>query len=315
MVPQTFDEHVRARQERAWAAGFFDGEGWAAARRRGIRRYPVAMINQAGSSGVPEVLVRFRAAVGGIGSIRGPLVKPGRRDLYRWCASSRGDVRCVYECLRPWLGSVKRTQFRDALSIPAVHEMPVSSSAEEQRAWAAGLFDGEGSTMRMPHRSHVGYFIAEAAVTQSGDAGAPQVLSRFRAAVGGLGKIYGPFKQKRARKGVYRWRVGMQQDIEAVVHLLWPSLSDLKRAQAEEVLVVLRSQPPLPRGNPAWGSHKAHCVHDHEYATARVRPYVSRRGGTQRRDSKQCLACSREQAAAKRAATRANSSSSNYLLK
>ena len=39
------DNHVLA-----WAAGFFDGEGWAAAKQRGVQ----SRINQAGLDGIPE---------------------------------------------------------------------------------------------------------------------------------------------------------------------------------------------------------------------------------------------------------------------
>lgn len=262
-----------------------------------------------GDSGVPEVLTRFRHAVGGVGSVGPCYSRPGAKPLYRWCVSSRGDVRAVYERIGPWLGEVKRAEFRDSLFISAQDETVVARSSDEEVAWAAGLFDGEGSTMLMPHRTHAGYFIGEAAVTQSGARGIPEVLTRFRNAVGGAGKVYGPIRQKRSRKDVYRWKAQTQTEIEHVVQQLWPWLGAVKRVQAGQVLRVFRSQAPLPRGNPAWGSYKAHCVHGHEYATARIRRYVRRRqGGTQRRDSKQCLACAREQAAAKRKARRGNSS-------
>ena len=58
------------RHELAWAAGFFDGDGWAAAvrQRRRRTRQPAARINQAGD-GVPETLIRFRGALGGLGSL------------------------------------------------------------------------------------------------------------------------------------------------------------------------------------------------------------------------------------------------------
>jgi len=44
----------------AWAAGFFDGEGWANRQRRGVN----SRINQASLDGVPEVLMKFRRLVG-----------------------------------------------------------------------------------------------------------------------------------------------------------------------------------------------------------------------------------------------------------
>src|SRR5437016_14314230 len=81
------DEH-----ELAWAAGFFDGDGWAALVRAKGRRtgQPHAQINQGSVAGVPEVLVRFRNAVG-VGRVVGPKIKEGRLPLYCWLATSRGD--------------------------------------------------------------------------------------------------------------------------------------------------------------------------------------------------------------------------------
>ena len=85
------------RYELAWAAGFFDGEGWADLARQEGRRtgQPMARVNQADPDGVPEVLVRFQRALGGIGTIGGPRVEEGRIDLYRWHVSSRGDVELL----------------------------------------------------------------------------------------------------------------------------------------------------------------------------------------------------------------------------
>src|SRR5207247_4911519 len=64
------------RFDLAWAAGFFDGEGWANAVAQEGRKtkQPQARINQADPNGVPEVLLRFQRAVGGLGRIGGPYV-------------------------------------------------------------------------------------------------------------------------------------------------------------------------------------------------------------------------------------------------
>jgi hypothetical protein len=58
------------RHELAWAAGFFDGEGWAnAVAQTGRRtRQPHAQINQSDDYDVPAVLERFLSAVGSEGS-------------------------------------------------------------------------------------------------------------------------------------------------------------------------------------------------------------------------------------------------------
>ena len=283
------DEH-----ELAWAAGFFDGDGWAASVRYGRRssRRPMAQINQADANGVPEVLTRFRDAVG-VGRVAGPKIEAGRQDLYWWVASSRGDVKRTGELVGPWLSSEKRVQFADTAGLTFEHG-PRSSSA-----WAAGFFDAEGSTCLSDHRSHSGFKYVEATITQGGSESMPEELIRFHRIVG-VGNLYGPYEQDGANELVYRWRVQTLDGVRLVLHVLLPWLGGVKRVQALRAIEMMDDQPALPRGRPDWGSHKSHCVHGHEYATGRIRPYVSRGIDVPRRASKQCLVCSREQARAQR---------------
>ena len=279
------DEH-----ELAWAAGFFDGDGWAAlvGGGRGRRRRPMAQINQADANGVPEVLTRFRDAVG-VGRVAGPKIEDGRQDIYRWVASSHADVRQTGELIGPWLSSEKRVQFADTAGLTFEHR-PGSTPA-----WAAGFFDAEGSTCLSDHRSHPGFSAIEATITQGSVASVPQELERFKELVG-VGEIYGPYEQSGANELVYRWRVHRLDAVRQVLHLLLPWLGDVKRIQALNAIVTMDRQPSLPRGRPEWGSHKTRCINGHEYATGRIRAYVSRGVGVQRRPSKQCLVCTREQA-------------------
>lgn len=285
------DEH-----ELAWAAGFFDGDGWTALVRSGERRRrrPMARINQAGTGGVPQVLTRFREAVG-VGRVAGPKIEEGRQDLYWWVASSHRDVARAGELIGPWLSSEKRAQFSTAMGLQ------FSRAPRSSRAWAAGLFDAEGSTCLSEHRSHEGYKSIEATITQGSIGGAPDELVRFQEVVA-TGQLYGPYEQEDANELVYRWRLQTLDGVRQVVHVLLPWLGDVKRAQALIAIETMDRQPALPRGRPEWGSHKTHCVHGHEYATARLRPYVSRGKGIERRPSKQCLVCVRERARAKRSA-------------
>lgn len=282
------------RHELAWAAGFFDGEGWAnAVAQTGRRtRQPHAQINQSDDHGVPAVLDRFLRVVG-VGRIGGPERKPDRIDRYWWIASSRPDVKRVAELLDPWLGDVKRAAFAAALAavLPGPRAHP---TGVELLAWAGGLYDGEGSASLAPHRTHEGHFSPEISVTQSG-VGIPEVLERFRAVVG-RGHIDGPYTQKGATLPIFRWKTSAIKDVEQVTYLLSPWIGAVKREQAHRVSRVLVEQGSLPRGNPAWGNRRTHCVNGHEYATARVRPYVPRRGGTKRRDNQQCLVCVRDAA-------------------
>ena len=293
------DEH-----ELAWAAGFFDGDGWAALVRAKGRRtgQPHAQINQGSVTGMPQVLTRFLRAVG-VGRVAGPKIEPGRQPLYRWVASSRGDVIRTGTLIGPWLSDQKRAQFAAAVGLC------FDAMAIDAPAWAAGLFDAEGSTSLSDHRSHAGYKYAEATVTQSSPGPIPEELERF-AHVVGLGRVYGPYEQEGATELVYRWRAQQVDEIRRVIHLLQSWLGLVKRQQAFRCLAVVDGQPALKRGRADWGSHKTHCVHGHEYETARRRPYVSRGKGVVRRASKQCLTCVREQARIRRTKTADNGRSS-----
>ena len=135
------------RHELAWAAGFFDGEGWAGKSKRGVQ----AQINQAGPDHVPAALARFQAALGGLGRIGGPTREPKRKDMYRWVVSSRNDVELVLQLLKPWLGPVKLCQVARATGL-AVSSAEARTGDDEWRAWAAGLFDGEGCSALLRHR-------------------------------------------------------------------------------------------------------------------------------------------------------------------
>jgi hypothetical protein len=284
------------RYELAWAAGFFDGEGWAALDRREKRRtgQPHARVNQADPNGVPQVLVRLQTALGGLGRIGGPYVEEGRIDLYRWEVSSRGDVELLHHFLAPWLGDVKLRAFATALERPSARSR-AATPTDEWRAWAAGVWDGEGSAYLLDHRTHAGYKIGELAITQGGEGGAPELLCRFVSVVR-RGHLNGPYDQDNTNLDVFRWKTSARADVLATIQELWPWMSDVKRQQADGVRAVLLSQAPLPRGRPDWGSYKTHCVHGHEYATARVRPYSPRGRGVPVRENHRCLQCLREYA-------------------
>ena len=109
--------------ERAWAAGFFDGEGsvsvGGSSFERPAYRQPSMEIPQSSAHGVPDSLVRFQAAVGA-GSITGP--RPPRNPWarlpsYRWALGGHRKVEMVAGLLWPWLGSAKRMQIEWALSL------------------------------------------------------------------------------------------------------------------------------------------------------------------------------------------------------
>lgn len=290
------------RTELAWAAGFWDGEGSAYLVRGAgrVTHQPHARVNQAGVTGVPEVLVRFERAVG-VGRVDGPIIVDGKEPLYRWEISSRDDVRAVFDALRPWLGTVKRSQFCAVLGTAVPRQGSASRDRDESIAWAAGLFDGEGSTCLVRHGSHAGYFVLEANISQSSRSGEPEVLRRFRETFG-LGHVYGPYAPAdRSHAPVYKWRLYRREHIQWMIAAMGSQLGPVKRAQAAGAIATVLAQLPLPRGNPAWGNRKTYCARGHRYDTARLRPFKGRgKSTTAPRPSHQCLACVREDARERR---------------
>ena len=277
----------------AWAAGFFDGEGWANRQRRGVN----ARINQAGLDGVPEVLTKFQRIVG-VGRIHGPVIVEGRQPLYYWDATSRPDLLRVVERIGPWLCLVKRAEFERTLGGPLSPQVWPGSMSEEL-AWAGGFFDGEGSTYLEKHRTHADYFVPRLHVTQSAWGGVAPELIRFRAAMGGIGTISGASKNKREGKPYRRWRAYAEDAVQLGLHLLLPYIGQVKRLQAIAAMEVIHSQARLPRGNPSFGPAGArYCLRGHDKWNARVRPF--KRRGKNEEDTlnhlRRCLACVREDA-------------------
>ena len=282
--------------ELAWAAGFFDGEGWANRQRRGVH----SRINQAGSDGIPEVLTKFRRIVG-VGRIHGPVIVEGRQPLYYWDATSQPDLRQVVDRIGPWLCPAKRAEFERTLgeTLPA-QVWPGSMS--EELAWAGGFFDGEGSTCLDKHRTHADFYVPVLYVPQSSSEGVAPELVRLQKAIG-FGTISGIRKSKPPWKPYRRWRVFTIEKVFRALHMLWPFIGAVKREQAQRAMRVVLAQPDLVRGNPAFGVAGArYCLRGHDKWNARIRPFKGR--GKNEEDPqnhlRQCLTCVRESARAKR---------------
>ncbi len=95
--------------ERAWAAGFFDGEGNVVRRKdNGI----IVQIDQVDR----DSLDRFREAVGA-GHVLGPYgpYQANRQAYYKFSACGVVNVQTIYDALGPYLGLVKSMQFETAL--------------------------------------------------------------------------------------------------------------------------------------------------------------------------------------------------------
>lgn len=116
----------------------------------------------------------------------------------------------------------------------------MESGSEHDLAWAAGIFDGEGSTstyipkgQKNPRR--------QMAVSQGGLPGQlPSVLTRFKRIVG-VGNVTGPY-----RNGLYYWKTARQDTIDHAGVTLWPYLSVEKRAQFAIAAIRMNRSVPGP---------------------------------------------------------------------
>lgn len=101
---RTFD-----REQLAWCAGFFDGEGCVCLSKKNIR----IQIFQCDR----DVLDRFMAATQ-MGIVRGPYASAGRprgREQWCWYVDGFEKVQATIAILWRNLGSVKKTQARPLL--------------------------------------------------------------------------------------------------------------------------------------------------------------------------------------------------------
>ncbi len=104
----------------------------------------------------------------------------------------------------------------------------------EELAWAAGFFDGEGSTTvqrRDKERK------SDRPVMSIQQTGTGEELFRFLKAVDD-GKIYGPYKRKNPKhKPFYQYMLIGFNRVLPVIEKLWPFLCSDKREQAMSTLI------------------------------------------------------------------------------
>lgn len=114
-------------------------------------------------------------------------------------------------------------------------------------AWAAGFFDGEGTTHLGKSTKGDRFTKPKLTIPQK----ELECLARFRKALGNRGTIYGPIKQKRDSE-IYHYSIQKAKEVDETLTLLWPFLSDVKKNQATKAgfqLGIIRS-PRIgrPRG-------------------------------------------------------------------
>jgi hypothetical protein len=209
-------------------------------------------VSQGGDPGKPPiVLLHFRNVLNGRGNITGPY----NGYLFYWKTTRIAVIDEVAAELWPFLSQEKRDQFIAATRLTG--NAPFDSTATWTRpgstevAWAAGLFDGEGSVSVSGTGTRPSYPQPSMEVPQSGEHGIPDALVRFRDAIG-YGSITGPHPPRSpwGRLPGYRWELGGHLAVEGVAAKLWPWLGSVKRLQIEWAL-------SLVHGAMARGAHRS----------------------------------------------------------
>ena len=103
------------REELAWAAGFFDGEGHIGLEKasRPTQMCPRIQVTQT----EPLTLERFRHAVGGLGTINGPYNHGGsdKKPTWRYTTNRFEHAQAVVAALWLFLSAPKRAQIANTI--------------------------------------------------------------------------------------------------------------------------------------------------------------------------------------------------------
>jgi hypothetical protein len=138
-------------------------------------------------------------------------------------------------------------------------------------AWAAGLFEGEGSI----HVSSQGNRYRWPRVQITLGSTDHDVVARFVEIVG-VGRIHTQTRPNRNHRTMYRWDVrGLEA--AAILKAFMPWLGARRRAKAEEALALV-AQMNVPNGK------KTHCPHGHPYDEENTSWF---------RGARRCRACNR----------------------
>ncbi len=115
----------------------------------------------------------------------------------------------------------------------------------EERAWLAGIFEGEGCFSGR-FESGPG---KDRTVTAKVAMSDRDTVEKFHRLIG-LGNISGPHLDSRGKsKPMWKWTVSSFELFQQTVCYLWPWLGERRRAKATELLKGYSSWQPRPKGS------------------------------------------------------------------
>lgn len=141
-------------------------------------------------------------------------------------------------------------------------------------AWAAGIFEGEGSFyMSDKYQAQI-----KLAMTDR------DVVERF-STVMGCGNISKMKKEKPHHRQAWMWRVSSWAEFAKVTDLIGSFLGERRTQRMDEILTFMPDPLPTPNGE------KTHCSRGHRYSPENTRWVKSGRGR-----ARQCVRCNRKMA-------------------
>lgn len=185
---------------------------------------------------------------------------PEKPWLVDWCGCGRGELPAVtvapveeVEEARVFAEKMLKAQgdktAREREIRQAAEERAERAEAANETAWAAGLFDGEGSFVLMRTTRPGRKPKARACLSMTDKA----LVERFAAAVG-MGNVGGP-EEREGRRPMWRWTLNREQEVKAFADLLWPWLGEAKRIQATEAFEGhVPNQATSEHPNVGWDS-------------------------------------------------------------
>lgn len=132
--------------------------------------------------------------------------------------------------------------------LTAINSTVMTSTVEKQRidwAWAAGLFEGEGSIVIYQQRANTinpppkSVILALAMTDQD-------VVNRFVAIVG-YGNAH-PEKLREPYKQSWRWQTGCKREVKRILESFLPLLGDRRREKALEAIELCVYSPTYEDG-------------------------------------------------------------------